>query len=175
MIEPRPLILGFAAYSGTGKTTLLSQLIPHLRAQGYQLAVIKHSHHQIELDTPGKDSYQLRMAGANPVVLATPNQQILIQASEPNAEANLSDSLALLAGMTLDFILVEGFRDAPIAKIELHRPQLGKPLLYPSDPHIIAVASDVPLALPANLPGLDLNHVAEMVAFIIALRHSELS
>lgn len=167
MTQKQPSILGFAAYSGTGKTSLLSQLIPRLKRQGLKVAVIKHSHHDIELDQPGKDSYRLRMAGATPVVLASANRQILIAERDPHQGVKLAEQIAIVSIYEPDLILVEGFRHEAFAKIELHRPSLGKPLLYPDDPHIIALASDIDLAVPSSLAFLDLNDINAIENFIL--------
>lgn len=168
MTQKQPFVLGFAAYSGTGKTRLLTQLIPLLKQQGLKVAVIKHSHHDVEIDQPGKDSYRLRMAGATPVILASAYRQIMIAERDPQQPVTLAEQLALLQHYPLDLVLVEGFRHETFAKIELHRPSLGKPLLYPHDPHIIAIASDdASLPNPANLPILDLNNIDAIKNFIL--------
>lgn len=161
-----PPILGFAAFSGTGKTTLLTQLIPLLKQRGLRIGVIKHSHHDFEIDHPGKDSHKLRSAGASPMLIVSPYRRALIEEFDPMIEVDLSQQLAFFPIKNLDLILIEGFRDQPIAKIELHRPSLGKPLLYLNDPHIIAVASDQPLSA-VDLPQLDLNAPATIADFIV--------
>ena len=168
MTQRLPFVLGFAAYSGTGKTRLLTQLLPLLKQQGLKVAVIKHSHHNVEIDQPGKDSYRLRMAGATPVILASAYRQIMIAERDPEQPVSLAEQLAVLNHYPLDLVLVEGFRHEAFAKIELHRPRLGKPLLYPDDPHIIAIASDdASLPNPADLPTLDLNNTGAIAAFIL--------
>lgn len=161
----KPQILGFAAYSGTGKTTLLTQLIPLLRQRGLRIGVIKHSHHDFEIDYPGKDSYQLRHAGATPVMIVSPYRRALISEFNPQQETSLAEQLTAFPCDGIDLILVEGFRHEAFAKIELHRPSLGKPLLYPQDHSIIAVASDQQLP-NMNLPCLDLNHPTVIADFI---------
>lgn len=163
----RPTILGFAAYSGTGKTTLLTALLPMFTEHGYRVGVIKYSHHDVEIDYPGKDSYRLRKAGANPTVLVSPYRQVRITEFESPQTIDLTQQIEALAGDNLDLILIEGFRDYPLPKIELHRPSLGKPLLFPNDPHIIAVASDETLVVPTKLPCLNLNQPAHIFRFII--------
>ncbi len=162
-------VLGFCAYSGTGKTTLLTQLIPLLKQQGLRLAVIKHTHHVIDLDKPGKDSYRMREAGAQQVVLASHQRLISLQEKpQQDGEANLADALACINPLETDLVLVEGFKHADFAKIELHRPSLAKPLMYPDDANIIAVATDAPeLVLAPHLSKLDLNQPAALAAFII--------
>lgn len=161
-----PPLLGFAAYSGTGKTTLLTQLIPLLQQLGVKTGVIKHSHHDFEIDYPGKDSYQLRAAGASPVMIVSPFRRALITEFKPQREICLQEQLAALPTEDLDLILVEGFRHETFAKIELHRPNLGKPLLYPQDSNIIAIASDAALEIPTPITLLDLNNPQLICDFI---------
>ncbi|MBF0219172.1 MAG: molybdopterin-guanine dinucleotide biosynthesis protein B [Gammaproteobacteria bacterium] len=162
-----PPLLGFAAYSGVGKTTLLKAIIPQLRQQQLRLGVIKLSHHNFEIDLPGKDSYELRHAGATQILLTSPYRQALITEQPTPCEPQLAAMVAQLDQRQLDLILVEGFRHEPFSKIELYRPSLGKPLLYPNDPHIIAIASDAPLAEDSSLPELDLNNSQSIAAFIL--------
>lgn len=161
---PVPL-LGFAAFSGTGKTTLLEQLIPLLCAKGLSIGLVKHSHHDIEMDKPGKDSYRLRKAGASQVVLAGTQRSIYFHEYEQAHDSQLAEQLQLLQTDKLDLVLVEGFRHETFAKIELHRRSLQKPYLYEQDKHIIALASDYSLE-HCTLPQLDINQPQQMVAFI---------
>jgi molybdopterin-guanine dinucleotide biosynthesis protein B len=163
---PLPVI-GFAAYSGTGKTTLLKQLIPLLRSRGVRPGVIKHAHHQVEFDVPGKDSYVLRKAGAGQVLLASANRWALMGEEPGSQEPELEVLLKRMDLQKLDLVLVEGFRHIPFAKIELHRPSLGKPLLCDEDETILAVAADEELDRPIPLPLLDLNDVTAVAAFIL--------
>ncbi len=169
MLKDYPPVLGFAAYSGTGKTHLLSRLIPILKQTGLGIGVIKFSHHDFEIDQPGKDSYRIRAAGATPVMLVSPYRRAVISEFEPPREINLQEQLQQFPGEGVDLILVEGFRDAVFSKIELHRPLLGKPLLYPHDKNIIALASDQRVSTPEDLPWLDLNDAQAIAAFI--MRH----
>ena len=164
-----PFVLGFAAYSGTGKTSLLKKLIPRLQDRSLRIGVIKHSHHDFEIDYPGKDSYELRMAGANVMLIASPYRSALIQECRPAKEVCLQDQLSMLADKALDLILVEGFRHEACKKIELHRSGLGHPLLYPADPDIVAIASDIALPDVHHLPVLDLNNPEQIVDFIFQL------
>ena len=168
MSPSSPLILGFAAFSGTGKTSLLTRLIPLLKDRNLRIAAIKHSHHDFEIDYPGKDSHSLRSAGASPVLIASPYRRAIITEFEEPHSITLDDQVSLLASENLDLILVEGFHHEAFNKIELHRPSLGKPLLYPNDPNIIAIASDQLIAT-GELPWLDLNHPAAIAEFIINL------
>ncbi len=163
-----PPLLAFVAASGTGKTTLLEQLIPLLRAQGQRLAVIKHTHHDFDIDQPGKDSYRMRAAGAQQVMVASRRRwALLTEHNDQRPEPELAELVQALDRSVLDLILVEGFKHEAVPKIELHRPLLGKPPLFPADPHVIAVACDAPPAIPTTLPLLDLNSPAEIAAFVL--------
>lgn len=158
-------IIGFAAYSGTGKTTLLTGVIPLLNKAGLRIAIIKHSHHDFELDQPGKDSYELHHAGSSQTLLTSKYRSALIHENKPLKEPSLKEVIRQLDHSCIDLILVEGFRHEPgLPKIELHRPILGKPLLHMQDKNIIAIASDAPVK--ASLPVLDLNSPAEITEFI---------
>lgn len=158
-------LLGLAAFSGVGKTTLLEALIPILTGHGLRVAVIKHAHHRFDIDHPGKDSHRLRKAGAGRVVIASDRRLALVVEREPPAEPGLDELIAHADAPDIDLILVEGFRHHPFPKIELHRKGLGHPLLHPEDPSIIAVASDAPLDTP--LPLLDINDPEGIAAFIL--------
>lgn len=164
-------LLGFCAHgSGSGKTTLLTRLIPELNACGLRISVIKHAHHSFDVDHPGKDSYRLREAGAVQMLLGSRHRWALMtelsRSGEPQAEEpGLAELLEQLDSRMADLILVEGFKREPIPKIEVHRPALQCPLLAAADPHIIAIATDAPIAPP--LPQLDLNQPAEIAAFIL--------
>lgn len=160
-------VLGFAAFSGTGKTTLLIQLIPLLKQNGLRVALIKHSHHNFEIDKPGKDSYRLRKAGATSVMLVSRNRRAVITDLENADDPHLNEQLKHIDQSELDLVLVEGFKADRFPKIEIHRPALNKPLLYPDDPSIIAVASDLPLPVPENLALLDLNNPGLIADFIL--------
>jgi molybdopterin-guanine dinucleotide biosynthesis protein B len=162
-----PPVLGFAAFSGAGKTTLLTFLIPILNQHGIKVGVIKASHHDFEIDQPGKDSYQLRKAGATPVMLVSPYRRAIITELTANTDLTLATQLAAFPCTGLDLILIEGFREANIPKIEVHRPQLGKPLLYPNDKNIIAIACYPLLPSPTSIPCLDLNKPDKICEFIL--------
>ncbi|WP_442879941.1 molybdopterin-guanine dinucleotide biosynthesis protein B [Aeromonas sp.] len=142
MDNPLPL-LGFVAWSGTGKTTLLEQLIPLLTRRGLRLGVLKHTHHQFDMDKPGKDSYRLRKAGAGQVMAASSLRHALIRET-PEGEPSFADLLASFDWSRLDLLLIEGFKHEHFPKIELHRAALGRPLMYPTDPDVIALVSDEP-------------------------------
>ena len=160
-------LLGFSAYSGTGKTTLLERLIPMLKQRGLRLALLKHAHHNFEIDQPGKDSYQLRKAGADQVLVASRFRMAMIkECTAPFREPRLEDLLPCVDTRDLDLVLVEGFKSEPIPKIELYRPALGSPLIHARDPHVIAVATDAPFPLARDLPLIDLNRPDDILHFV---------
>lgn len=163
-------VLGFAAYSGTGKTTLLCRLIPLLCQAGLRLGLLKHTHHLFEIDRPGKDSYLLRQAGARQVLIASRRRTVAQRTYRDETPPGVSDYLRQLDRPELDLLLVEGYKHAPIAKIELHRPVLGYPLLARDDRAVIAIATDAPLYQPPSVPLLDLNDV-EMIADFVLRRY----
>ncbi|HRJ52708.1 MAG TPA: molybdenum cofactor guanylyltransferase MobA [Candidatus Thiothrix moscowensis] len=176
MLEGRVPLLGFCAYSGTGKTTLLTQVIPLLKAAGLRIAVVKHTHHVIDLDQPGKDSYRMREAGAQQVVLASHQRIISLRevGHERQREASLADAISGILPENTDLILVEGFKHEPYPKIELHRPSVGKPLMFPTDGNIIAIATDDPaLDVPPHLPKLDLNQPQTVADYILQRLHGK--
>lgn len=159
-------ILGFAAFSGTGKTTLLKKIIPLLRLNELSVGLIKHSHHSFEIDYPGKDSHELRRAGASPVMLSSSHRRAIITEHRVIREPTLAEELAYFDQTGLDLILVEGFKRERFPKIELHRPALGKPLLFPADDTIIAIATDAEPAVEPNIPRLDINDPEQITRFI---------
>lgn len=162
-----PYVIGLAAYSGVGKTTLLEALIPQLKSKGISLSVIKHSHHDIDPDPPGKDSFRFRAAGATRVLLATPKRDILVREREERNEGQLTHALAMLSVEPCDIVLVEGFRSDPIDKIEVAREKTSAPGLYLNDPHVIAIATDIPFTeLSIDLPLLNLNSIEAVSEFI---------
>lgn len=160
-------VLGFVAASGTGKTTLLTQLIPILKQNGLRIGLIKHSHHDFEIDRPGKDSFRLREAGASSVMLVSRYRRAIITELTHEQEPRLDDQLKQFDQSELDLILIEGFRAEKFPKIELHRSSLEKSLLYPDDLDIIAVATDVAMETPAYLMQLDLNQPQMIALFIL--------
>ena len=150
-------VLGLAGWSGSGKTTLLEALLPLFRARGLTVSTIKHAHHGFDLDRPGKDSFRHRAAGAHEVLVVSEARWALLH---ENAGAAM-DFAALFARLSpVDLVLVEGFKRAPYPKIEVFRPALGKPPLWPEEPDIVAVASDGVLpgcdrpVLPLDAPGV---------------------
>jgi molybdopterin-guanine dinucleotide biosynthesis protein B len=171
MISSKVPLLGFCAYgSGVGKTTLLTNLIPVLNAQGLRISVIKHAHHSFDIDHPGKDSYRLRESGAVQMLLGSRHRWALmtelsrIRDQQPE-EPGLAELLPHIDANLADLILVEGFKSEPIPKIEIHRPAMNKPLISALDNHVIAVASDA--AVTTHLPVLDLNNPEEIARFIL--------
>ena len=161
-------VLGFAAWSGTGKTTLLVQLLPRLRGRWLRVGIIKHAHHSFEVDRPGKDSYELRKAGASPMLVVSSRRWAMMADLDEEREPVLQEMLERLDQSQLDVILVEGFKHEAFPKIELHRPTVGKGLLFPEDANVIAIATDAPLAQTAPLPVLDLNDVEAIADFVVA-------
>ncbi len=161
-------VLGFAAYSGSGKTTLLTQVIPVLIAAGLRIGLVKHGHHNFQIDQPGKDSYRLRKAGAQQVLLAGRQRSaLIIEHPQPTQEPRLEDQFKHLDCEQLDLILVEGFKQAAIPKIEVYRSGLGLPQLYPNDSHIIALVTDSVPELVPNIPVLDINQPQQVADFIL--------
>jgi len=169
-------VLGFAAFSGSGKTTLLEKLIPLLRGRGLRLALVKHSHHDFEMDRPGKDSDRLRRAGAGQVLLASKYRTAWIREGDGETEPDLGELLQRLDARDVDLVLVEGFREEPIAKIEIHRPSLEKPLLCLGDSRIIALAADEQPRQDVPVPVLMLDDTESIAGFILSwLRAAEQS
>ena len=164
MVFAKP-VLGFAAYSGTGKTTLLVKLLPLMKLQGLRVAIVKQTHHDFEIDKPGKDSYELRKAGADQVVLASDKRCAVITEYEVPEEPDLGELINRLDLEHLDLVMVEGFKHLPFAKIELHRSATGKKLIFPEDDSVIAVASDGNLDT-GDLPLLNINAPEEVAGFI---------
>lgn len=157
-------VLGFAAYSGTGKTTLLEALLPKLTQAGLRVGMLKHAHHNFDVDKPGKDSYRLRKAGASQMLIASRNRYALMT-EIPQAEAQFDYLLKRFDRSALDVILVEGCKNIAFNKIELHREAVGKPWLYPTDSNIIAVASDSD-SLDTSLPTLNINDLDGIAQFV---------
>lgn len=156
-------VFGFAGYSGSGKTTLIEQLLPRFVLEGYRISLIKHAHHDFDIDRPGKDSYRHREAGASEVMLASSKRWVLMHELRGEAEPDLPQQLARLA--PCDLVLVEGFKRQPIPKLEIHRCETGKPLLFPGDKHIVAIATDLPLE--TTLQRFDLNDPDPIAEFIL--------
>lgn len=161
-------LLGFAAFSGTGKTTLLKKVIPLLKARGIRIGMIKHAHHDFDIDQAGKDSYELRKAGADQMLIASSKRWALMVETPGQTEADLDTLLKQLDLSQLDLVLVEGFKHLPFPKIELHRHTLDKPFLYPDDATIIALAiDDITKPAECRVPVLNINNPDEIVGFIL--------
>ncbi|MCX9449242.1 bifunctional molybdopterin-guanine dinucleotide biosynthesis adaptor protein MobB/molybdopterin molybdotransferase MoeA [Vibrio cholerae] len=162
--RPNLPLLGFAAYSGTGKTTLLEALLPKLTAAGLRIGLLKHAHHDFDVDKPGKDSYRLRKAGASQMLIASRNRHALMTET-PDAEAEFDYLLTRFDAEKLDVILVEGCKNIAFPKIELHRAEVGKPWLYPHDENIIAIAADE--AVETALPQMHINDLDAIADFVL--------
>ena len=157
-------IFGIAGYSGSGKTTLLEKLIPQFTARGLKVAVIKHAHHGFDIDRPGKDSYRHREAGACEVLLSCNDRWALMHERRSDADVTLDELVARLA--PCDLVLIEGFKQEPVPKLEVYRPENGKPPLYPERGDIVAVATDADIV--TDLPKLPLNDYAAIADFVMA-------
>ncbi|WFU39506.1 molybdopterin-guanine dinucleotide biosynthesis protein B [Bradyrhizobium sp. CB82] len=156
-------IIGLAGWSGAGKTTLLTRLIPHFNAQGLRVSVIKHAHHQFDVDVPGKDSWRHREAGAAEVLVASERRWALMHELRGAAEPRLPELLAKLSAV--DLVVVEGFKREPHRKIEVHRAANSKPLLFPDDPGIVGIATDG--AVETRLPTVHLDDIPAVAALVL--------
>jgi len=162
-------IFGFAGWSGSGKTTLIEKLIPRLGARGLRVSLIKHAHHTFDVDQPGKDSYRHRHAGASEILVTSSRRWVLMHELRGAPEPSFDEQIKHLS--PCDVLFVEGFKFAPIPKLEVWRVETGEALLHPNDPHIVAVASDA--KVDTKLPLLNLNDHAAIEAFIV--RHLKLA
>jgi len=157
-------IFGMVGWSGSGKTTLMVQLLPELISRGLKVSTMKHTHHNVDLDKPGKDSYEHRLAGAHEVLITSSKRWALMRELREEAEPDMDE---LIDRMTpVDLLLIEGFKRHVHDKMEIHRKATGKDLICDTDPTIVAVASDEPLE-HLNLPVIDLNDVPAVADFII--------
>jgi molybdopterin-guanine dinucleotide biosynthesis protein B len=161
-------VFGFTGWSGSGKTTLIERMIPSFVASGLRVSLIKHAHHGFDIDRPGKDSWRHREAGAGEVLLASDERWALMHELRGEPEPTIGQLLSRLS--PCDLVLVEGYKRAALPIIEVHRPALGKPLIHPGEPSIVAVATDA--AIDTRLPVLDLGRPDEVAAFVI--EHLEL-
>jgi molybdopterin-guanine dinucleotide biosynthesis protein B len=161
-------LFGLAGWSGAGKTTLVVRLLPALAARGLTVSTMKHAHHSFDIDQPGKDSFRHRAAGATEVALVTGARYAIVHEMGREQEATtLDEVLARLA--PADLVLVEGFKRDAFPKLEIHRAANGKPLIQPDDPHIVAIASDIPLP-QAKVPVVGLDDI-ETIADVL-LQHA---
>ena len=156
-------VIGLAGWSGAGKTTLLTRLIPRFNAQGLRVSVIKHAHHQFDVDVPGKDSWRHREAGAAEVLVASSNRWALMHELRGAAEPKLPELLSKLSAV--DLVVVEGFKREPHRKIEVHRAANAKPLLFPDDPGIVGIATDT--AVETRLPTVHLDDIEAVAALML--------
>lgn len=165
-------VVGFAGFSGSGKTTLVEQLIPALRLRGLRVSVVKHAHHSFDIDTAGKDTFRHREAGAFEVVVASGRRLALMREFEREASLSVHQLIAELYD-GVDWVLVEGFKESDLPKIEVWRAAAGKPVRYPDDEFIVAIATDSPQALPeATLrPVLDLNDAEAIAQWLVDNGH----
>lgn len=162
-------VLGICASgSGGGKTTLITALIPALASLGLKVSVIKHAHHAFDIDHPGKDSYRIRQSGAVQTLIGSRQRWALMtelaHIAPDRNEPDIAELLTHIDPSVIDIVLVEGFKQAPIPKLEVYRPSLDRPLLAESDPNIIAIAADG--QVESNLPVLDLNDPVEIATFV---------
>lgn len=159
-------VVGFCGYSGSGKTTLVEQLIGRLKLAGQRVSVVKHAHHEFDIDRPGKDSHRHREAGAFEVVIASDRRLAKIREFERREDPSYHGLIAELA--PCDWVLVEGFKHADLLKIEVWRASTGRRVQYPDDPFVVAIATDSPLPEPTQLPVLDLNDADAVCRFLLA-------
>ena len=157
-------VFGFAGWSGSGKTTLIEKLIPRFADAGLRVSLIKHAHHTFDVDQPGKDSYRHRHAGASEVLVTSSRRWVLMHELRGAHEPSFDEQVKRVS--PCDLLLVEGFKHAPIPKLEVWRKETGEALLHPNDPHIVAVASDA--RIETKLPLLDLNDIEGIARFVLA-------
>jgi molybdopterin-guanine dinucleotide biosynthesis protein B len=160
-------VVGFCGYSGSGKTTLVEQLIGHFRRAGQRVSVVKHAHHNFDIDHPGKDSWRHRQAGAFEVVIASDRRLAKIREYEVAGRPTVHQLLAEL--VDCDWVFVEGFKHADLLKLEVWRASMDKPVQYANDPYVVAIVTDSPdrLPQPSQLPLLDLNDPEAVAAFLM--------
>ncbi len=165
-------VAGFAGFSGSGKTTLVERLIPALKRIGLRVSVAKHAHHDFDIDHPGKDTHRHRQAGAFEVIVASDRRLALMREFEQPGRLSVHHLLAELYG-GVDWVLVEGFKDSNLPKIEVWRASAGKPALYPDDDFVVAIATDVPADLPAPTlrPVLDLDDPESVARWLVDNGH----
>jgi molybdopterin-guanine dinucleotide biosynthesis protein B len=160
-------IIGLAGWSGSGKTTLLTKVIPRLTRRGLKVSTLKHAHHAFDIDQPGKDSHSHRLAGATEVLVGSANRWALVHELRGDAEPTLWTLLAKLS--PVDLVLVEGYKRERHPKLEVYRAAVGKPLLHPDDPAIVAIAADEPLPA-AKVPVVDLDDIERIADMLV--RHA---
>ncbi len=160
-------LFGFAGWSGSGKTTVIERIIPLLRDHGLRVSLIKHAHHEFDIDQPGKDSWRHRHAGCSEVLISSTARWALIHELRGEPELSLEQALGQLS--PCDLVLIEGYKRAGIPKLEIHRTAINKPLLFPDDPRIVGMATDAPEAFAdLPVPVLDLSNAGAISEFVIA-------
>ncbi len=161
-------VVGFAGYSGSGKTTLVEQVIPALKLRGLRVSVVKHAHHKFDIDHPGKDTYRRREAGAFEVLVASDRRMALIREYERETTPKVHHLLAQLWD-GVDWVLVEGFKQSDLLKVEVWRAEAGQPIRYPDDEFIVAIATDDPASLPVptQRPVLDVNDPDRVAQWLV--------
>ena len=157
-------IFGFAGWSGSGKTTLIEQLIPRFVKRGLKVSLIKHAHHSFDVDHPGKDSYRHREAGCSEVIVVSEKRWAIMHELRGEPEPSLEEQIKRVS--PCDLLLVEGHKRFPLPKLEIWRKVNAKPLLYPEDRHIVAIAADA--AVETELPRFDLNDCDSISDFILS-------
>ena len=157
-------VFGIAGWSNSGKTTLIERLLPLFAARGLRVSVVKHAHQKFDIDRPGKDSFRFREAGSHEVLISSPARWALMREHHGVDEPGLSELLTHLS--PCDLVLVEGFKRDPMPKLEVHRAAIGKSLLWPDDPHIVAIAGDTPVA--SGLPQFRFDEIGRIAGFIVA-------
>jgi len=158
-------VFGFAGWSGSGKTTLIERLIPELVGRNVTVSLVKHAHHEFDVDQRGKDSWRHRNAGCTEVLVSSSVRYAVMHELRDAPELTLAQAIDRLA--PCDLVLIEGYKGAAIPKLEIHRETVGKALLHPDDSHIVAIATDAPERLATALPKFSLDAVAEMASFIV--------
>jgi molybdopterin-guanine dinucleotide biosynthesis protein B len=156
-------VIGIAGYSGSGKTTLIEKVIPLLVGQGLRVSLVKHAHHEFDVDRPGKDSYRHRHAGCTEVLVSSDRRWALMHELRGAPEPTLAEQLRHLS--PCDVVIVAGYKREPIPKLEVHRRAADAPLLYPEDPHVIAIATDEPL--DTSLPQIALDDAEGVARFLV--------
>jgi molybdopterin-guanine dinucleotide biosynthesis protein B len=156
-------VIGIAGFSGSGKTTLIEKVVPLLVGEGLRVSLVKHAHHEFDVDQPGKDSYRHRHACCTEVLVSSSRRWALMHELRGAPEPGLQEQLRRLS--PCDLVIVEGYKSEPIPKIEVHRRSAGAPLLFPDDAHVVAIATDEPL--DTRLPQIDLADAAGVARFIV--------
>jgi molybdopterin-guanine dinucleotide biosynthesis protein B len=170
-------VFGFAGWSGSGKTTLIEQVIPRLVARGMRVSLVKHAHHSFDIDRPGKDSYRHRHAGCDEVLITSGTRWALMHELRGQPELTMREALARLS--PCDIALIEGYKTSSVPKLEIWRARVGKPLLFPRDPHIVAIATDsrdlLPFSEAKRLPVFGLEDYDDIATLVMAEATPELA